>query len=685
MIDRQALINRHNPSYDFPHKDAPLSVGNGRFVFTSDFTGLQTFFDEYNAGSDAFPLCTMAEWGWNSYRQVDGTLHLTAYDTYGRDVYYATDHVGQEELFTWVRQNAHKFHLGKIAFSGLDMGDCKPVRQTLSLWEGVLQSEFLLNGKAVKVTTFVHPNEDVLHVRVISPLIKKGGLNISIDFPYSSHRKTGADFSSPEKHITKVMSQEGSSLRLERDLGSAIYDVEVAGSGFSIIADGKRHNVVLSQSADSLEFSVRFKPRKIPAFDEIGGLPVVSSGSYVDSFTVALEKCREFWRNYWMSGGAVDLSGSTDRRAYELERRIVLSQYLIAIQSRGFLPPAETGHTCNSWYGKFHLEMYYWHHAFFPLWGRTAELKKTLAYYKRILPFAKELAKEQGYCGARWPKMCDPSGHNTPSSVAVLLIWQQPHPIMLAELCYRAEHDSELLHEYLEIVVETAEFIKSFVHWDESSSRYVLGPPYIPAQECHNPRVVLNAPYEIEYFRWALRKADEWLERLGKETLGYTEIAEKIVLPAHKDGAYLVHENCPGTFCEYPFYTDHPSMLAMYGVLDSDKIDSEIMSGTLDKVISVWDKKTFYGWDFPMMAMTACRLGRYSDAVDMLLMESPKNTYMPNGHNRMVGNDALPLYLPGNGGFLIAVAMLAGGFGGKTGTFFPAGFSVKAEGINAYI
>ncbi len=327
--------------------------------------------------------------------------------------------------------------------------------------------------------------------------------------------------------------------------------------------------------------------------------------------------------------------------------------------------------------------MHYWHHAYFPLWGRTGELKRTLSYYKKILPRAREIAASQGYAGARWPKMCDPSGANTPSSVAVLLIWQQPHPIMLAELCYRADPDERFLREYRDIIVETAEFMQSFVHWEDDGT-CVVGPPYIPAQERHDPRIVLNAAYELEYFRWAFRKADEWLNRLG-EPGRYGNIAEKLKNPAMGNGLYLAHENCPDTFTKLPFYTDHPSMLAMYGILDSEKIDKARMSATLDKVLAVWDKKTFYGWDFPMMAMTACRLGRYADAIDILLMESPKNTYMENGHNRMVGDNALPLYLPGNGGLLIAAAMMAAGFGDTKGSSFPAGFTVQTEGIHAYI
>jgi len=707
MIKRREIIERHCPRYAKLNKHAPLSTGNGKFCFTADFTGLQTFFDEYAQADDAFPLCTMAEWGWHSYplsAEEEKDLRLTPFDTYGRTVYYATDDTGQEELFKKIRVNAHKFHLGKIAFESQDdkisIEDCKPVCQYLSLWEGILYSEFNLYGETVKTETFVHPQEDTLYFRAESPLFKDGKLRVTIVFPYASHKKTGADFSSVQKHFTRQQPNPscGSAVVIERELDETFYKAAVNGNDFSVSVNESQHTVALIPNSEKIDFGICFEPSS----------KVTDNNS--PSFDEAKEHCKTFWEQYWNNGGFIDFSGSTDKRAMELERRIILSQYLIAIQSRGKLPPAETGLTCNSWYGKFHLEMHFWHHAHFALWGRADELKKSLKYYKKILPGAIEIAASQDYKGARWPKMCDPSGKNTPSSVAVLLIWQQPHPIMLAELCCKASASEEFLREYRDIVIQTAEFIKSFVHWEEDKcrylplktadtkpigdiktspiSRYVLGPPYIPSQERHDPKTVLNAAFELEYFRMALLKADEWLVRLGELKQGesiYGEIAEKLSLPASKDGVYLAHENCPGTFSELPYYTDHPSMLAMYGVLNSEKVDAGIMSATLDKVQKVWDKTTFYGWDFPMMAMTACRLGRYEDALDFLLMDSPKNTYMENGHNRMLGDDALPLYLPGNGGLLLAVAMLAAGYGDKKGSSFPNGFTVKTEGITPYI
>ncbi|MDR3170523.1 MAG: hypothetical protein LBU17_02715 [Treponema sp.] len=688
MIDRKRLVSRHNPRYTKAEKDAPLSVGNGTFCFTADVTGLQTFPEHY---AD-FPLCTMANWGWHSYCTADlSALRLTPYDTFGRQVGYATDDTGQEELFKALRQNAHKFHLGSIGFelpvkaSGIMA--CTLEEQRLSLWEGILSSVFVCAGALVSVETLVHPTEDTLCIRIVSLLLKTGTLGVRLSFPYGSHKKTGADFSVPDLHTTAFIEKNAAGIVLRRTLDTTVYQVHIAlGKGVSAAFD-EPHTLRFTGTFDVMELSIRFVPVSIPTVPSEtlpahAGVPPV--------FAEARAACVSFWERYWNEGAALDLSASRDGRALELERRVVLSQYLTAIQSRGTIPPAETGLTCNSWYGKFHLEMHYWHVAHFALWGRAQELRKSLDYYRRILPLSRELAASQGYRGVRWPKMCDPSGYNSPSSIAVLLVWQQPHPIFLAELCYRANPDPAFLQEYRDVVVESAEFIQSFVHQD--GNRFVLGPPLMPAQERHDPRIVLNPAYEVAYFRWALVQATIWLKRLGEAPRrDFTEAAERLAPPAVKDGCYLAHENCPDTFTSAPFYTDHPSMLAILGMLPGAGINPAVMSATLDQVLQCWDRESLWGWDFPMMAMTACRLGRREDAVRLLLLESPKNTYRGNGHNAQVGSADLPLYLPGNGGLLLATAMMAEGFDGDDGSGAPGfpddgSFTVQGEGfVQKYI
>ena len=60
------------------------------------------------------------------------------------------------------------------------------------------------------------------------------------------------------------------------------------------------------------------------------------------------------------------------------------------------MPPQETGLTCNSWYGKFHLEMHYWHAAHFASWGRPHSWSAASAGTTRSYPRAREKAKAAG-------------------------------------------------------------------------------------------------------------------------------------------------------------------------------------------------------------------------------------------------------------------------------------------------
>jgi hypothetical protein len=460
-INRKALITRHNPVFRSREASAPLSLGNGGFCVTLDFTGLQTF------SSQDFPLITMAEWFWHTYPdapQDDSTLRLLPYNTYGRPVGYGTDEKGQENLFKGLRQNAHKGNLASLSLEtgGASADSYRDILQELNLWEGILYSSYTFRGTKVAVETLVRPDEDTLWVRISSPLIALGKLALRLDFPYPTHKKEAGDFSVPEKHTTQVESIGDRALHLLRQADHAAYRVQVAGNTPLDYQCPGDHTFVFKGRGDTLELSLQFDPNPLS--------PHKPDVSYTEAKAIT----RDFWENYWEAGGAMDFSGSRDSRAPELERRVVLSQYLCGIQSRGVYPPAETGLTCNSWYGKFHLEMHLWHSAHFALWNRVGELEKSLEFYIKILPVAKKIAQSQGYVGARWPKMCDPWGANSPSAIAVLLVWQQAHPLLLTELCYRGLEDpaqkNALLTKYREVIIESAEFMECFLHYNEDSS-----------------------------------------------------------------------------------------------------------------------------------------------------------------------------------------------------------------------
>jgi hypothetical protein len=612
--ERKALVTRHNPVYKADDVRAPLGVGNGEFAFSADITGLQTFPEKFEK---TFPLCTQSQWGWHSFSRPAGTLKLVEYDTNGRKVGYPSSGRGQEEIYNWLRENPHRLHLGRVGLLGVKAEDISSAEQTFDLWTGLLTSRFQYKGKPVTVRTCVHPTLDMLACEIDAPL------KIVVAFPYGSPKMDAADWTKPQAHKTTG--------EIKRTLDSDSYFVSIRSKTEVRLERQSEHVFALHPAQNKLSFTILFEPLKTGA-------------AHPDCFAA----CAEHWARFWSTGASVEFPENR-----ELERRAILSQYLTAIHCAGSLPPQETGLTMNSWYGKFHLEMHWWHAAHFAMWGRPQMLARSLGWYGRILPSAKAKARSQGYEGARWPKMTGPDGEDSPSNIGPFLIWQQPHPISYAELMYAAHPEKRTLEQYRDIVFESAQFMASFAHWD--GKRYVLGPPVIPAQENHPPRETWNPTFELEYWAHALGLAQTWRKRLGiQPEPKWEHVRTNLSALPVKDGVYLAHENCPQTFTERN--RDHPSMLAALGVLPGEGVDRAVMRRTLDKVNRQWKWADTWGWDYPMVAMTATELGDAKLAIDVLLMKTAKNEYVANGHNYQ--RPGLPCYLPGNGGLLAAIAKM---------------------------
>jgi hypothetical protein len=635
-----------------------MSVGNGRFAFNVDITGLQTFPKFHQQG---VPLCTQSEWGWHTSPNPEGYKMadvLEDYDVAGRKVPYASDGNfprGYSPAAIWLRANPHRLHLGRIGFSmtksdgsPVNIEDLTNISQKLDLWSGLLSSSFEIERQPVKVTTVCHPERDILAVRIESSLLSQDLLPVMLEFPYCREDwRNAADWEHPEKHTTqhKII---GSSADLTRILDADRYYVRVASSaGGRIRAKSQHEYEITKQDGQSLEIVFGFSPTEF--------------AEPLPDFQTVRTTAANHWRQFWTNGGAIDFSECTDPRASELERRVVLSQYLMAINCSGSMPPQETGLVHNSWFGKFHLEMHWWHTVHFALWNRIELLQRSLPWYESILPAARATARLQGYNGVRWPKMTCPEGRDSPSTVGVFLIWQQPHPIYYAELCYRANPDQTTLEKYKQIVFETAEFMASYPVWDEQGKRFVLGPAMIPAQESYgrDRATNLNPTFELAYWYWGLDTAQKWRQRLGlKRNPDWDHVIKQLSRPTVRDGVYTGIETPP-----YTIYRDHPSMVAAFGfVPPTPLIDTDIMKRTLEHVMQKWDWPSTWGWDYPMLAMTAARLGEPEKAIDALFIESQKNRYLANGHNYQSAR--LPLYLPGNGGLLSAVSMMAAGWDG---------------------
>lgn len=657
-INRLTLVGRHDPVLEKFDPESPLSVGNSRFAFTADVTGLQTFAEAF---ADTIPLGTLSDWGWHSAPNPDGWaiegFHFSEFEAHGRKVGYADipGDVRTPEV-AWLRANPHRLHLGQLGFRLLDKAgrraapsDLTEIRQQLRLWEGVLKSQFEFDGERVEVETVCHPTLDLIAVRVQSPLLARKQLAIELKFPYGTGAVQTADWKHPERHTTKLTRVAADRAHFQRQLDDDRYRVDAAWNEGEITASG-RHEFLISPAAKqaAFEFVIRFAP------EVENDLP---------SFSDVLDAAREHWHVFWSTGGAIDLSASRDPRWFELERRIVLSQYLTAIQCAGDLPPQETGLTFNSWEGKFHLEMHWWHAVHFALWDRWPMLERSLSYYQRILPQAEATAKRQGYAGARWPKMTGPTGAESPSTIGPFLIWQQPHPIYYAELAYRQQPTRATLDKYREVVFATAEFMKSYAMWDADADAYLLGPVLQCAQERFPKDATLNPTFELTYWRWGLETAQAWRERLGlAREPEWDRLLAKLAKPLVVDGKYAFTWTTPDSYTNPRWNDDHPAVLGAYGMLSGPGIDRQVMRNTFDWIWQNWNWPNTWGWDYPLVAMCAARIGEPERAVDALLLDTPKNVYRLNGHNHQ--RPGLTIYLPGNGGLLAATAMMAAGWDG---------------------
>jgi hypothetical protein len=274
---------------------------------------------------------------------------------------------------------------------------------------------------------------------------------------------------------------------------------------------------------------------------------------------------------------------------------------------------------------------------------------------------------------------------NTPSNDSFFRVWQQPHLIYLAELLYRAHPSPEVIERYYRLVQETATFMQSFATYDAMNDRYILK-GVIPAQETLRTTETVNPPFEVSYWHFALQLAQLWRERAGQpRNFEWDELINKLSPLAYTDyGLYLAAESAVDTYKDIRFTSDHPMILGAVGMLPmNDLIRADYMRNTLLWVLDNWNWDDTWGWDYPMTAMNAARMGQPERAVDALMMRRRTNTYLPNGHNYQ--DARLRLYLPGNGGLLTTVAMMCAGWdGNKTPNpgFPPDGtWDVRWEGL----
>ena len=674
-IDREAVVKRHRVCTTGTLLKSPAQVGNGKFAFGMDITGLQTF----------VPFNTLSDWSWHSFPLPEGMraedYRPVAVETHGKKLAYELRNPDQPELSEWLTKNPHRYNLGRIGFRLLredgteareiDLGNA---RQEIDLWTGVVYSRFELNRKEVKVRTVCHPDKDMIGVSIESELLNDGNMSIYLDFPYPDGRYFKhyiGRYDTISGHTSTFEKLAPNSVRITRTMDDTHYYATLDWTGPATFSreSEKAHTFLLQpRHTSTFSFTCCFSPEPVADVTE----PVASIE----------RKSAASWEKYWRSGAAVDLSGSKDPRWLELERRIVLSQYLMRANESGLFPPQESGLVNNGWFGRFHFEMIWWHGVHYGLWNRMECFDNYLNVYKDFMPKALERAKSEGRSGARWPKCTGNFNREWPGSAHAYLIWHEPHPIYFAEMQYRQKPAPETLEKWKDVVLNTADYMADYLFYDKKTKQYVLGPPVVVVSENTDPLQTINPIFELGYFRYGLRTALEWADRLGlseKRTKKWKEVLSKMAPLPVADGVYTTYEGIPDMWTKYTY--EHPALTGVYGMLPGDGVDLPTFKHTLEKVCKEWQFNRIWGWDFPMLAMAAARTGQPALAIDMLM--HPSAGFQFDEHGLATGGP-FP-YFPSNGALLTAVAMMCGGWDGSEGEApgFPkdGSWTVRYEGF----
>ena len=674
-IDREAVVKRHRVCTTGTLLKSPAQVGNGKFAFGMDITGLQTF----------VPFNTLSDWSWHSFPLPEGMraedYRPVVVETHGKKIAYELRNPDQPELSEWLTKNPHRYNLGRIGFRLLredgteareiDLGNAW---QEIDLWTGVVYSRFELNRKEVKVRTVCHPDKDMIGVSIESELLNDGNMSIYLDFPYPDGRYFKhyiGRYDTISGHTSTFEKLAPNSVRITRTMDDTHYYATLDWTGPATFSreSEKAHTFLLQpRHTSTFSFTCCFSPEPVADVTE----PVASIE----------RKSAASWEKYWRSGAAVDLSGSKDPRWLELERRIVLSQYLMRANESGLFPPQESGLVNNGWFGRFHFEMIWWHGVHYGLWNRMECFDNYLNVYKDFMPKALERAKSEGRSGARWPKCTGNFNREWPGSAHAYLIWHEPHPIYFAEMQYRQKPAPETLEKWKDVVLNTADYMADYLFYDKKTKQYVLGPPVVVVSENTDPLQTINPIFELGYFRYGLRTALEWADRLGlseKRTKKWKEVLSKMAPLPVADGVYTTYEGIPDMWTKYTY--EHPALTGVYGMLPGDGVDLPTFKHTLEKVCKEWQFNRIWGWDFPMLAMAAARTGQPALAIDMLM--HPSAGFQFDEHGLATGGP-FP-YFPSNGALLTAVAMMCGGWDGSEGEApgFPkdGSWTVRYEGF----
>lgn len=266
---------------------------------------------------------------------------------HGRPVQY--DFGGGNPIEQWLISNPNRVNLGRIGLAFLDSNgltmnatenDLENTKQTLDLWSGTITSKFSFEGIPIMVKVVSGDTTDTVAIQLESSLLTKGQLGVFLDFPWCDGKaKFSAPFVGrfdvPANHTTHLHTSSSNRATIRHHLDSATFVTTVGGEAYHIRRENPvAHRYVIvpqpKSSKGGWSLTVTFglsEVERVPAAKEI------------------FKESAKVWEEYWSNSGFIDVfTGSIDSRANELQRRIILSRYLMRVNEAGDTPPQEVSH-----------------------------------------------------------------------------------------------------------------------------------------------------------------------------------------------------------------------------------------------------------------------------------------------------------------------------------------------------
>lgn len=589
---KKSDIIKYNLKFNHIDSKNPVTIGNGDFAITLDQTGTQSLYEIYKD----IPLSTMSNKNWFYKDKKD------IKPSYVDGKAYMLFNLDNDPNYQINRQYPFKYSFMQILLYDndklIDINNIKDVKQELDLYKGIVTSSFNYKEKINKTISFIYQDHDEFNFK-----LQSDNLNLTLKFNYPSYTKNGYRLDI----LPNVLVKEDRITLLYDDKNSLSFKLK-SSSNYQIVEN------TLIFDDNNVSFSL--------ALDEI------KEGKLLDEF--------------WKCDNGIIIDNE------ELVKKMVLSKYLLHVNSTGIYPPQESGLTYNCWNSKFHLEM----HLIHSLWNiynnHVGDLVKSFDYYLSIMPSSLKRASLNGYKGLRFPKMTGPDGEDSPSNIGPLLIWQAPHILFMLQEIYYLYNKENIIKKYEPLISGTIDFMISFLTLKDS--KYQMLDPLletcesIPLDRCQNPS------FELEYWRYTLERQPKIDTVLyGHQRYDYLDITSKIITPKEDDGIYL---KTYGVIDKYDLYKDHPTEGFLMSFFKSKIVDKEKMVKTIDYILKNMDLSSYWGWDFPFLGLSLLNCGEIEKSIEVTQLNTINNQYLYNGYNTSPRDD-LKAYLPGNGAFLI--------------------------------